>query len=58
MKIISNVILVYSICATIRFILIDKYKLVSYERAINIVLYSIQIGLVLKIIYRFFRLNN
>ena len=58
MKIISNVILIYSLCATIRFILIDKYKFVSYERAINIILYLIQICLFIKIMYRFLHINN
>ena len=58
MKIISNVILVYALCSTLRFFLIEKYKLISFERTVNIALYSIQIILFLKILYRFFYINN
>ena len=58
MKIISNVILVYSLCSTIRFFLIEKLKFDSYETIINVILYSIQIILILKIFLRIFKVNG
>ncbi len=58
MKIISNVILVFSLCSTLRYILIERLELKDYERIINLVLNSIQILLYIRIIYRFFKINH
>ena len=58
MKIISNVILVYSLCSTIRFFLLEKLKLDSHATIINLTIYFIQIILILKIFLRLFKVNN
>ena len=55
MKFISNFILIFSICSTIKYILLEKLKLNDYERIINIVLYIVQLIAFLRILIRFLK---
>ena len=55
MKIISNFILVFSICATLKFILIEQLKLNDYENIINKVLYVIILIPFIRIFLRIFK---
>ena len=55
MKIISNVILIYSLCASIKYILIEQMKLKDYEKLINIALYAIQFIAIMRILFRLFK---
>ena len=55
MKIISNLILVFSLCSTIKYILLEKLKLNDYESIINKFIYFIQIITLIRILIRFLK---
>ena len=55
MKIISNFILVFSLCATIKYILLEQSNLKEYEKIINAILYGIYFLFLLRILFRLFK---
>ena len=55
MKIISNFIFIFSLCATIKYTLIEQLKFKDYEKIINAILYLIHFLFLLRIIFRLFK---
>ena len=55
MKIISNFILVFALCATVKYITIEQLKLKDYESLINKIIYGIQILVFIRILFRFLK---